>query len=119
MAPNRLLAPVAFSDQFLPFSLMEAYSVQLIILSLRKNAGRSVTVRIVCYMRLASAIAARANCVRSVKKVFLPASHDGSVRFSGLCLHTRSFPLHLCSDRLSLFPNQLISFRVLRCCGEI
>jgi len=71
---------VAFQDRLSGFKLMEACSVLPIILSIHKNADPSAMARIVCCMRHASAIAANASCVLSVKKALPPANHDGSVR---------------------------------------
>ena len=70
----------AFQALLSRFKRMEACFVPLIIRSIRKNAGASAMARIVCCMRPASAIAANASCVLSVKKALPPANHDGSVR---------------------------------------
>lgn len=111
--------PEVFPDRHSPHNLMEVYSVPLTIRFMRKNVDPNEMAPCVCCMLLELAIAAHANCVRSVWKVFLPATRDESAPCIGLSLRPkrdRSLP---CSDRLNRCPCHLLSWDLSPSFGTI
>ena len=85
----------AFQGRLFRFNPMEAYAVPPTILSIRKNADQSAMARIVCCTRPASAIAADASGVPSVKQG--PRSCSHAWRLASICTSIPSCGVALAS----------------------